>query len=175
MVTLKPLVKVLPKQFESREKAVREEAKLLAVEIYRWIRDALRPSLQNINSVQVAPSKATPAPSTSTLTLTSTLMLQLKELEEEWVRLPQTPPKQSRFLRSQQELKARFEQQQAQGGEQSEGSSTTHQSPEELQAHPLLLLQEKTRWRRRRRWTRTSCWRLWRSSPRCPKTFTRRS
>lgn len=128
MVTLKPLVKVLPKQFESREKAVREEAKLLAVEIYRWIRDALRPSLQNINSVQVAPSKATPAPSTSTLRLTSTLMLQLKELEEEWVRLPQTPPKQSRFLRSQQELKARFEQQQAQGGEQSEGSFTTPSS-----------------------------------------------
>uniref|UniRef100_H3CGY6 Cytoskeleton associated protein 5 n=1 Tax=Tetraodon nigroviridis TaxID=99883 RepID=H3CGY6_TETNG len=97
IVTLKPVVKVLPKQFESREKAVRDEAKLLAVEIYRWIRDALRPSLQNINSVQ------------------------LKELEEEWVKLPQTPPKQSRFLRSQQELKARFEQQQAQGGEQSEG------------------------------------------------------
>lgn len=169
------MVKVLPKQFESREKAVREEAKLLAVEVYRWIRDALRPSLQNINSVQVGPSKAMPAPSTSTLTLTSTLMLQLKELEEEWVRLPQTPPKQSRFLRSQQELKARFEQQQAQRGEQSEGSSTTHQAPEELQADPLLLLQEKTRWRRRRQWTRMSCWSLWRSSPRCPKIFTRRS
>lgn len=60
IVTLKPVVKVLPKQFESREKAVREEAKLLAVEIYRWIRDALRPSLQNINSVQVAPRDSLP-------------------------------------------------------------------------------------------------------------------
>ncbi|XP_067356900.1 cytoskeleton-associated protein 5 isoform X3 [Channa argus] len=97
IVTLKPVVKVLPKQFESREKAVRDEAKLLAVEIYRWIRDALRPSLQNINSVQ------------------------LKELEEEWVKLPSSPPKQTRFLRSQQDLKAKFEQQQAQGGEQSDG------------------------------------------------------
>lgn len=56
IVTLKPVVKVLPKQFESREKAVRDEAKLLAVEIYKWIRDALRPSLQNINSVQVGHS-----------------------------------------------------------------------------------------------------------------------
>lgn len=65
--------------------------------------------------------KACP-PSTSTLTLTRTLMLQLKELEEEWVKLPQTSAKQSRFLRSQQDLKARFEQQQAQAGEQSEGS-----------------------------------------------------
>uniref|UniRef100_A0A3P8S510 Cytoskeleton associated protein 5 n=1 Tax=Amphiprion percula TaxID=161767 RepID=A0A3P8S510_AMPPE len=97
IVTLKPVVKVLPKQFESREKAVREEAKQLAVEIYKWIRDALRPPLQNINSVQ------------------------LKELEEEWVKLPSSPPKQTRFLRSQQDLKAKFEQQQAQGGDQSDG------------------------------------------------------
>uniref|UniRef100_A0A8C7YVM3 Cytoskeleton associated protein 5 n=1 Tax=Oryzias sinensis TaxID=183150 RepID=A0A8C7YVM3_9TELE len=97
IVTLKPVVKILPKQFESREKAVRDEARLLAVEIYKWIRDALRPSLQNINSVQ------------------------LKELEEEWVKLPSTPPKQSRFLRSQQDLKAKFEQQQVQGGEHSDG------------------------------------------------------
>uniref|UniRef100_A0A3B3DRX9 Cytoskeleton associated protein 5 n=1 Tax=Oryzias melastigma TaxID=30732 RepID=A0A3B3DRX9_ORYME len=99
IVTLKPVVKILPKQFESREKAVRDEAKLLAVEIYRWIRDALRPPLQNINSVQ------------------------LKELEEEWVKLPSAPPKQSRFLRSQQDLKAKFEQQQVQGGEHSDGGS----------------------------------------------------
>ncbi|XP_037539224.1 cytoskeleton-associated protein 5 [Nematolebias whitei] len=96
IVTLKPVVKVLPKQFESREKAVRDEAKLLAVEIYKWIRDALRPSLQNITSVQ------------------------LKELEEEWTKLPSSLPKQTRFLRSQQDLRAKFEQQQAQG-EQSDG------------------------------------------------------
>ncbi|XP_067444811.1 cytoskeleton-associated protein 5 isoform X1 [Thunnus thynnus] len=96
IVTLKPVVKILPKQFESREKAVRDEAKQLAIEIYKWIRDALRPPLQNINSVQ------------------------LKELEEEWVKLPSSPPKQIRFLRSQQDLKAKFEQQQAQG-EQSDG------------------------------------------------------
>ncbi|KAJ0029546.1 hypothetical protein NQD34_004543 [Periophthalmus magnuspinnatus] len=96
IVTLKPVVKILPKQFESREKAVRDEAKQLAIEIYKWIRDALRPPLQNINSVQ------------------------LKELEEEWVKLPTAPPKQTRFLRSQQDMKAKFEQQQAQG-DQSDG------------------------------------------------------
>ena len=54
VVTVKPIVKVLPKLFESRDKAVRDEARLLAVEVYRWIRDALRPSLQNINAVQVS-------------------------------------------------------------------------------------------------------------------------
>uniref|UniRef100_A0A3Q2ZF28 Cytoskeleton associated protein 5 n=1 Tax=Hippocampus comes TaxID=109280 RepID=A0A3Q2ZF28_HIPCM len=101
IVTLKPVVKVLPKQFESREKAVRDEAKMLAVEIYKWIRDALKPSLQNINSVL------------------------LKELEEEWVKLPTSPPKQSRFLRSQQDLKAKFQQQQAQGEESGEEEEDT--------------------------------------------------
>ncbi|KAK5868077.1 hypothetical protein PBY51_012522 [Eleginops maclovinus] len=91
IVTLKPVVKILSKQFESREKAVRDEVKLLSVEIYKWIRDALRPPLQNITSVQ------------------------LKELEEEWVKLPSSPPKQTRFLRSQHDLKAKFEHHQAQG------------------------------------------------------------
>ncbi|KAJ3596332.1 hypothetical protein NHX12_002741 [Muraenolepis orangiensis] len=97
IVTLKPVVKVLPKQFESREKAVRDEAKLLAIEIFKWIRDALRPPLQGINSVQ------------------------LKELEEEWTKLPTSAPKQSRFLRSQQDLKAKFEQNQTQGGDDADG------------------------------------------------------
>ncbi|KAM3609135.1 uncharacterized protein V6R79_010019 [Siganus canaliculatus] len=104
IVTLKPVVKILPKQFESREKAVRDEAKLLAIEIYKWIRDALRPPLQNINSVQ------------------------LKELEEEWVKLPSSAPKQSRFLRSQQDMKAKFEQQQAQGDE-SDGEDEVDRAP----------------------------------------------
>ncbi|KAK2868912.1 hypothetical protein Q7C36_000783 [Tachysurus vachellii] len=85
IINLKPVVKVLPKLFESREKAIRDEAKLLAVEVYRWIRDALRPPLQNINSVL------------------------LKELEEEWAKA--SAPRQSRFLRSQQDLRAKFEQQ----------------------------------------------------------------
>uniref|UniRef100_A0A671SVE9 Cytoskeleton-associated protein 5-like n=1 Tax=Sinocyclocheilus anshuiensis TaxID=1608454 RepID=A0A671SVE9_9TELE len=60
IITLKPVVKVLPKLFESREKAIRDEAKLLAVEIYRWIRDALRAPLQNINSVQVEAAPVDP-------------------------------------------------------------------------------------------------------------------
>ncbi|XP_057185061.1 cytoskeleton-associated protein 5 isoform X3 [Triplophysa rosa] len=113
IITLKPVVKVLPKLFESREKAVRDEAKLLAVEIYRWIRDALRPPLQNINSVQ------------------------LKELEEEWVKLPTSPPKQSRFLRSQQDLKAKFEKQQAAGGDEADGEAD-EETEAQVDAYELL-------------------------------------
>lgn len=50
-----------------------------------------------------------------------TFFFQLKELEEEWVKLPTTAPKQTRFLRSQQDLKAKFEQQQAAGGDEADG------------------------------------------------------
>lgn len=49
--------------------------------------------------------------------------VQLKELEEEWVKLPASVPKQSRFLRSQQDLKAKFEQQQAAGGDETDGTT----------------------------------------------------
>lgn len=41
----------------------------------------------------------------------------MKELEEEWVKLPTGAPKPSRFLRSQQELEAKLEQQQSAGGD----------------------------------------------------------
>ncbi|XP_066503384.1 cytoskeleton-associated protein 5-A-like isoform X2 [Hoplias malabaricus] len=115
IISLKPVVKVLPKLFESREKAVRDEAKLLAVEVYRWIRDALRPPLQNINSVL------------------------LKELEEEWAKLPTSAPRQSRFLRSQQDLRAKFEQQQQNGGgdEGDDGEDSEEAAPA-VDAYELL-------------------------------------
>ncbi|XP_005364215.1 cytoskeleton-associated protein 5 isoform X2 [Microtus ochrogaster] len=113
IILLKPIIKVLPKLFESRDKAVRDEAKLIAVEIYRWIRDALRHPLQNINSVQ------------------------LKELEEEWVKLPTGAPKPSRFLRSQQELEAKLEQQQSAGGD-AEGDGDDGDEAPQIDAYELL-------------------------------------
>lgn len=64
------------------------------------------------------------------------MSMQLKELEEEWVKLPSAPPKQTRFLRSQQDLKAKFEQQQAQG-DQSEGRLTI------ANLFPLLIVAMK--------------------------------
>ncbi|EDO43210.1 predicted protein [Nematostella vectensis] len=85
---LKPIVKVLPKLFDHSDKSVREEAKLLAIEIYQWIRDALRQQLQNIKPVQ------------------------LKELDEEWGKLPPAPPAPTRLTRTQQK---KLEEQQAQG------------------------------------------------------------
>ncbi|KAJ7391009.1 hypothetical protein OS493_021029 [Desmophyllum pertusum] len=80
--SLKPLVKVLPKLFDHSDKMVREEAKALAIEIYKWIRDIIKSQLQNIKPVQ------------------------LKELEEEWGKLPPGPPAPTRFTRTQQQKMA---------------------------------------------------------------------
>lgn len=47
------MIKSLQPLLEHREKSVREEAKLLTIEIYRWIGAALRPQLSNLKPVQV--------------------------------------------------------------------------------------------------------------------------
>ena len=53
VVDIKPVVKALPKQFDHNDKMVREQAKQCAVELFRWIRDAIKPTLQGIKPVQV--------------------------------------------------------------------------------------------------------------------------
>uniref|UniRef100_A0A667Y8U5 Cytoskeleton associated protein 5 n=1 Tax=Myripristis murdjan TaxID=586833 RepID=A0A667Y8U5_9TELE len=112
--SVKSIVKLLPKLFESREKPVRDEAKLLAVEVYKWIRDALRPSLQNINTVQ------------------------LKELEEEWAKVPSGAPRQSRFLRSQQDLRAKYEQQQQQAESEVDPADGNEEMAQQVDPYELL-------------------------------------
>ncbi|KAJ8023557.1 Cytoskeleton-associated protein 5 [Holothuria leucospilota] len=97
VINVKPIVKAIPKLLEHSDKTVREEAKQLAVEVFRWIGPAIKPSLQNIKPVQ------------------------LKELEDEFEKLPKKPPKQARFLKSQQDLKAKAEA--AGGGDDDESGS----------------------------------------------------
>lgn len=53
VVNLKQIVKQLPKLLEDRDKTVREETKLLVIEVYRWIGAALQPQLANLKPVQV--------------------------------------------------------------------------------------------------------------------------
>lgn len=53
VINMKPIVKTIPKLLEHSDKTVREEAKQLAVEVFRWIGPAIKPSLQNIKPVQV--------------------------------------------------------------------------------------------------------------------------
>ncbi|XP_023365857.1 cytoskeleton-associated protein 5 [Otolemur garnettii] len=61
----------------------------------------------------------------------------LKELEEEWVKLPTGATKPSRFLRSQQELEAKLEQQQSAGGDAEGGGDDGDEVPQ-IDAYELL-------------------------------------
>lgn len=47
------IFQAIPRLLEDRDKNVREEGKSLSVEIYRWIKDAIKPQLQNLKPVQV--------------------------------------------------------------------------------------------------------------------------
>lgn len=75
----------MPKLLADRDKAVRDEAKLLAVEMYRWAGNAIMPQLQSV----------TP--------------LIMSELEEGFQNVKEEKARQTRFLRSQQDLKEKME------------------------------------------------------------------
>lgn len=53
IMPIKPLVPKLPKLLEDRDKTVREESKTLIIEIYRWIKQAIKPQMTNFNPIQV--------------------------------------------------------------------------------------------------------------------------
>jgi len=48
------MVKFLPKLLEDRDKNVREEAKGLVIEMYRWVGAAIKPKLVDFKPVQVS-------------------------------------------------------------------------------------------------------------------------
>ena len=80
---IKPVIKFVPKLLEDRDKIVRDETKLLAIEMYRWAGAAIMPQLQGYKL--------------------------LDELEAEFKATVGEKPRQTRFLRSQQDLKAKME------------------------------------------------------------------
>ena len=53
-IGIKPIVKQIQKLLEDRDKNVREETKLMVIEMYRWVGAALKPQLANLKPVQVA-------------------------------------------------------------------------------------------------------------------------
>jgi hypothetical protein len=81
----KPVLKVLPKPFGHADKNVRAEATNLAVEFYRWLREAMKPMFWG----DLKPT-------------------QQSEMEAQFEKIKSEPaPKQERFLRSQQAAMAR--------------------------------------------------------------------
>ena len=81
----KPVLKVLPKPFGHADKNVRAEATNLAVEFYRWLREAMKPMFWG----DLKPTQQT-------------------EMEAQFEKIKsESAPKQERFLRSQQAAMAR--------------------------------------------------------------------
>ncbi|KAK6191581.1 hypothetical protein SNE40_003232 [Patella caerulea] len=114
IISVKPLIKVLPKLLEDRDKGVREETKLLCIELYRWIGAALKPQMSHFKPVQV------------------------QELEAEFEKLPAQKAKQCRFLRSQQDLKAKMEEETANAEEGGGDGGEDDGAAEEIDAYELI-------------------------------------
>ncbi|KAL7624704.1 hypothetical protein AAE478_006274 [Parahypoxylon ruwenzoriense] len=85
IVDPKPVLKILPKAFGHADKNVRAEATNLAVEFYRWLKDAMKPMFWG----DLKPTQQ------------SDLEAQFEKVKAE------PPPKQERLLRSQQAAMAR--------------------------------------------------------------------
>ncbi|KAM3451611.1 hypothetical protein MY3296_005136 [Beauveria thailandica] len=82
IVDPKPILKALPKAFGAADKNVRAEATSLTVELYRWLREAMKPLFWG----ELKPTQHTD------------LEAQFEKVKAE------PPPKQERLLRSQQEV-----------------------------------------------------------------------
>ncbi|KAB5585665.1 armadillo-type protein [Coniochaeta sp. 2T2.1] len=113
----KPVLKVLPKVFGHADKNVRAEATNLAVEFYRWLREAMKPMFWN----DLKPTQQTD------------LEAQFEKVKAE------APPKQERLLRSQQAAKARSP---AAGTGDVEEEDDEAEEPAEVDAFDLAEPQE---------------------------------
>ncbi|XP_052066786.1 cytoskeleton-associated protein 5-like [Mytilus californianus] len=113
VMPIKPVMKILPKLLEDRDKNIREETKQLVIEIYRWIGNAIKPQMSHFKPVQVT------------------------ELEGEFEKLGNEKAQQQRFMRSQQDLKAKMEEAAATGGEEG-GDDGGEEEEEAIDPYELM-------------------------------------
>ncbi|KAK2058434.1 spindle pole body component alp14 [Colletotrichum caudatum] len=114
----KPVLKALPKAFGHADKNVRAAATNLAVEFYRWLREAMKPMFWG----DLKPTQQT-------------------DLEAQFEKIKSEPsPKQERFLRSQQAAMARAPPPGAEGEEEDDGDYG--EEPAEMDAFDLAEPQD---------------------------------
>ncbi|KAI9788351.1 MAG: Microtubule-associated protein, microtubule dynamics during spindle orientation [Peltula sp. TS41687] len=110
----KPVLKALPKVFGHADKNVRAEAQNLAVELYRWLKEALKPVLWN----DLKP-------------------VQQQDLEALFEKVKQDPsPRQERLLRSQQDAPAPAGEE---DGDAPAVAEEVDEGPEEVDAFDLVV------------------------------------
>ncbi|KAK4187679.1 armadillo-type protein [Podospora australis] len=114
----KPVLKILPKAFGHADKNVRAEATALAVEFYRWLREAMKPMFWG----DLKPTQQTD------------LEAQFEKVKAEGA------PKQERLLRSQQAAKERAPV--GGGGEEYEEDGGEAEEPAEIDAFDLAEPQD---------------------------------
>ncbi|XP_045035689.1 cytoskeleton-associated protein 5 [Daphnia magna] len=114
VINLKLVLKQVPVLLEDRDKNVREEGKKLVVELYRWIGQALKPQLSALKPIQVS------------------------ELETEFEKLGNEKPHQTRFLRSQQDLKAKMEARMTEGTDATEEEADNADAVPDIDPYELL-------------------------------------
>ncbi|SPO05373.1 related to microtubule associated protein [Cephalotrichum gorgonifer] len=113
----KPILKMLPKAFGHADKNVRAEATNLAVEFYRWLREAMKPMFWG----DLKPTQQT-------------------DLEAQFEKIKAEPtPKQERYLRSQQ---AAMEAASASGGGDAGGDDGDEEEAQEIDAFDLAEPQD---------------------------------
>ncbi|KAF4987680.1 hypothetical protein FDECE_15342, partial [Fusarium decemcellulare] len=116
VVDPKPVLKALPKAFGAADKNIRAEATNLTVELYRWLREAMKPMFWG----ELKPTQQTD------------LEAQFEKIKSEG------PPKQERLLRSQQEaIEAAPE-----GGEEGEEGGEEAEDGGEMDAFDLAEPQD---------------------------------
>uniref|UniRef100_H2Z394 TOG domain-containing protein n=1 Tax=Ciona savignyi TaxID=51511 RepID=H2Z394_CIOSA len=114
VIAVKPLLKPCIKLLDHRDKNVREATKSLFVTMYRWIGPAIKAPLQGINAVM------------------------LKELEDGWERVAsEGSPHQTRFMRSQQDLREKMEAKQEAQAASGEGASEEVEAEVEVDPYDL--------------------------------------
>lgn len=118
IVDPKPVLKALPKAFGAADRKVREEATKLTVELYRWLREAMKPMFWG----ELKPT-------------------QQNDLEAQFEKIKaEAPPKQERLLRSQQEALESA----AAGGEDGDGDDY-EEEPAEMDVFDLAEPQDVTK------------------------------
>ncbi|KAJ8937293.1 hypothetical protein NQ318_020343 [Aromia moschata] len=86
VISIKPLLKKISVLFADRDKTVRDEARHMVIEMFRWVGGALRPQLQAANLQPV----------------------QITELEAEFTKIEGQKASPTRYIRSQQEKQAKL-------------------------------------------------------------------
>nr|CAI5824164.1 unnamed protein product [Callosobruchus analis] len=115
IVSVKPLLKKISTLLADRDKTVRDETKVMIVEMYRWIGAALKPQLQAANLQAV----------------------QLTELEAEFAKIEGQKATPTRYIRSQQAKQAAIAAAEAANGD--EGDEEEEQDDEVAAIDPYEL------------------------------------